>query len=209
MTLSPSLTHVEPSLRFLRRTGRPANARELLLAAVRDIEPRGSASPDQLSMYGTLLEAAAYTCCGRRQSVRRQRTHRRGQGQCNSARRRRQSQVHCLRPNECRPLPGQASLRCSGDSGTAIEHAKTVRPSAIPTAERQGRYWIDVARAYHQWDKPEPCYRALLAAEHCAPDEVRYRPPVHRIAEDLLRANRRQSLPGLPAFARRIGVPVQ
>ena len=48
-----------------------------------------------------------------------------------------------------------------GDSGTAIEHARTLRPAAIPTAERQGRYWIDVARAYHQWGKPEPCYRAL------------------------------------------------
>jgi hypothetical protein len=74
-----------------------------------------------------------------------------------------------------------------GDNGTAIEHAKTLRPAAIPTAERQGRYWIDVARAYHQWG--------------------RYRPPVHRIAEDLIRADRRQSLPGLAAFARRIGVP--
>ena len=48
--------------------------------------------------------------------------------------------------------------------------------------------------------------RALLAAERAAPAEVRYRPPVHRMTEDLLRADRR-SLPGLRAFARRIGVP--
>ena len=27
-----------------------------------------------------------------------------------------------------------------GDNGTAIEHARTVAPGAIPTAERRGRY---------------------------------------------------------------------
>ncbi len=34
----------------LRRTGRPAQARELLISAARDIEPGGKASPEQLSM---------------------------------------------------------------------------------------------------------------------------------------------------------------
>lgn len=92
-----------------------------------------------------------------------------------------------------------------GDNGTAIEHAKTLRPAVIPTAERQARYWIDVARAYRQWRKPEHCYRALLAAERAAPAEARYRPSVHRMTEDLLRIDRHH-LPGLHAFARRIGL---
>jgi hypothetical protein len=44
----------------------------------------------------------------------------------------------------------QASIvQVLGDNGTAIEHAKTLRPAAIPTVERQGRYWINVARAFH------------------------------------------------------------
>jgi hypothetical protein len=77
----------------------------------------------------------------------------------------------------------------------------------IITAERQGRYWVDVAGAYHQWGKAEPCYRALLSAERAAPAEVSYRPPVHRMTKALLRADRRQSVPGLRAFAQRIGVP--
>jgi hypothetical protein len=94
-----------------------------------------------------------------------------------------------------------------GDSGTAIQHASKLNLAAIPTAERRGRFWIDVARAYHQWGKPEACYRALLAAERAAPGEVRYRPPVHRITEDLLRADRRTALPELASFARRIGIP--
>ena len=62
-------------------------------------------------------------------------------------------------------------------------------------------------RGHHQWGKPEPFYRAPLSAERAAPAEVSYRPPVHRMTKDLLRADRRQSLPGLRAFAHRIGVP--
>jgi transcriptional regulator with XRE-family HTH domain len=92
-----------------------------------------------------------------------------------------------------------------GDSGTSIQYARKLHPAVLTTAERQGRYWVDVARAYHQWGKPEPCYRALLSAERAAPAEVSYRPPVHRMTKDLLRADR--SLPGLRAFAHRIGVP--
>ena len=37
-----------------------------------------------------------------------------------------------------------------GDSGTAIEYARKLHPAVITTAERRGRYWVDVARAYHQ-----------------------------------------------------------
>jgi hypothetical protein len=96
--------------------------------------------------------------------------------------------------------------RGTEDNGTAIAHAKTLNPMAIPTAERRGRYWIDVARSWHQWSKPESCYRALRAAERAAPAEVRYRPPVRRMAEDLLRVDRRGALPGLRAFAARVGV---
>ena len=192
----------------LRRTGRAANARELLLAAVRDIEPQGFAGPAQLSMYGTLLEAAAYTAAvdGNRSAA----SELIGEAKAAATRLGGDANHRFTAFGPTNVALYQVSIaQVLGDSGTAIEHAKTVRPSAIPTPERQGRYWIDVSRAYHQWGKPEPCFRALLAAERCAPDEVRYRPPVHRIAEDLLRADRRQALPGLPAFARRIGVPAR
>jgi len=190
----------------LRRTGRPAKARELLILAAHDIEPGGDPSPDQLSMYGTLLEVAAYTAAvdGNRPAA----TELIGEAKATATRLGRDANYRFTAFGPANVALYQVSIaQVLGDNGTAIEHAKTLRPAAIPTAERQGRYWIDVARAYHQWDKPGPCYSALLAAEHAAPAEVRYRPPVHRIAEDLLRADRRQSLAGLPAFARRIGVP--
>jgi hypothetical protein len=43
-----------------------------------------------------------------------------------------------------------------GDSGTAIEYARKLHPAVITTAERRGRYWVDVARAYHQWANLSP-----------------------------------------------------
>jgi hypothetical protein len=189
----------------LRRIGRRAKAREMLLSAAYDTQPAGLVSPEQLSMYGTLLATAAYTAAvdGDRPAA----SELIGEAKATAARLGQDANYRFTAFGPANVTLYQISIaQVQGDSGTAIEHARTVRPDAIPTAERRGRYWIDVARAFHQWNKPEPCYRALLAAERAAPAEVRYRPPVHRITEDVLRADRR-SLPGLRDFARRTGVP--
>jgi hypothetical protein len=188
----------------LRRTGRRAKARELLLSAIDDIEPGGKVSAEQLSMYGTLLETAAYTAAvdGNRAAA----SELIGEAQAAAARLGHDANYRFTAFGPANVTLYQVSIaQVLGDSGTAIEHARTLRPTAIPTAERRGRYWIDVARAFHQWNKAQPCYRALLAAERDAPAEVHYRPPVHRMTEDLLRADR--TLPGLRDFARRIGLP--
>ncbi|WP_432047199.1 helix-turn-helix domain-containing protein [Streptomyces asiaticus] len=89
-----------------------------------------------------------------------------------------------------------------GDAGQAIEHARRVDTAALPTSERQARYWIDVARAFDQWGKPDRCYRALLAAERAAPQEVR-RGSVRTMAAGLMRHDR--ALPGVRGFAQRVG----
>lgn len=76
---------------------------------------------------------------------------------------------------------------------------------AILLAERRARYRSDVARSFHQWGKPEQCYRALLAAEQASPDEVRHRKPIHQITTSLLHHPTAHTLPGLRAFAHRTG----
>ena len=149
-------------------------------------------------MYGTLLEVAAYTAAvnGNRHTA----SDLIGEATATARRLGQDANHHFTAFGPSGVTLYQVSIAqvASATTGPPSGAAKTLRPAAIPTAERRGRYWIDVARAYHQWGKPEPCYRALLSAEHAAPAEVRYRPPVHRITEDLLRASRRQSLPGLP-----------
>jgi hypothetical protein len=97
--------------------------------------------------------------------------------------------------------------RVLGDYGTAIDAARQINPTAIPLAEQRARYWANTARALHAWGKPEQCYRALLAAEHAAPDEVRYRKPIQQITTSLLQHPTANRLPGLRSFARRTGLP--
>ncbi|MEU4302882.1 helix-turn-helix domain-containing protein [Kitasatospora aureofaciens] len=92
-----------------------------------------------------------------------------------------------------------------GDAGRAIEFARTVDPTALPTAERQARFFTDVARAFDQWGKPEQTFQALLAAEEAAPQEVR-RGAVRDLAAGLLRHDRK--LPGVRDFAGRAGVQI-
>lgn len=92
-----------------------------------------------------------------------------------------------------------------GDAGRAIELAATIDPTTLPTAERQARFFTDVARAFDQWGKPEQCFRALLAAEEAAPQEVR-RGSVRDLTAGLLRHDRK--LPGIRDFATRAGVQI-
>lgn len=90
-----------------------------------------------------------------------------------------------------------------GDAGTAIAHAHAVTPADLRLPERRSRYWVDVARAYHQWGKPEPCYQALRIAERQAPEEIRARPIVRDLTRHLLEEP--TPLPGVRDLARRVG----
>jgi hypothetical protein len=189
----------------MRRTGRPGPARALLIEAADDIAPRRAATPEQLSMYGTLLQVAAYTAAvdGDRAEARDLITE--AQGAATRLGRDANHRHTAFGPTNV-ALYQVSIAQVLGDNGAAIEHAKSINPAVILTPERRGRYWIDVARAWHQWGKPEACYRALLAAERAAPAEVRYRPPVRRMTNDLLRTKRHATLPGLRDFARRVEV---
>lgn len=95
-----------------------------------------------------------------------------------------------------------------GDGGTAIDHARRVRPAELPTVERQARYWVDVARAFAMWGKYEDCYRALLAAERAAPEETRSLPAVRFLVQALVARTRRSATPGLREFAVRVHAPI-
>ncbi|GAA4616474.1 hypothetical protein GCM10023195_73310 [Actinoallomurus liliacearum] len=95
-----------------------------------------------------------------------------------------------------------------GDAGTAIDHARHVRPAELPTVERRARYWVDVARAFALWGKYEDCYRALLAAERAAPEETRSLPVVRTLVQALVANTRRSTAPGLREFASRVNAPI-
>ncbi|WP_435153365.1 hypothetical protein [Micromonospora aurantiaca (nom. illeg.)] len=72
-----------------------------------------------------------------------------------------------------------------GDAGTAIAIARTVPLDKVTLAERRASLYVDVARAYTQWGRYEHGLNALRTAYEVAPEEIRCRPAVQRIAGDL------------------------
>lgn len=72
-----------------------------------------------------------------------------------------------------------------GDAGTAIAIARTVPLEKVALAERKASLFVDVARAYTQWGRYEHGLTALRTAYEVAPEEIRCRPAVQRIAGDL------------------------
>ncbi|WP_328377573.1 MULTISPECIES: transcriptional regulator [unclassified Streptomyces] len=72
-----------------------------------------------------------------------------------------------------------------GDAGAALEAGKNLRASQFPTAERKARMGTDMARAWWAWNRPEQTARALLDAYRASPGEVRDRPAIRAIVDDL------------------------
>ncbi|GAA2657704.1 XRE family transcriptional regulator [Streptomyces lunalinharesii] len=183
-----------------RRQGHLARATDIAVRAAQDLRAdRTAAEPVRLAAGSSLLATAAYTAAKRGD---RPVAHALIAEAAQTAKAGRSTP-------EARTDTGLVQVRLHelsvhyllGDAGQAIDLAKTIDP----TAERQGRFFIDVARCFDQWGKPEQCYRALLAAEHAAPQEIR-RGAVQDLAGGLIRHDRR--LPGVRAFAGRAGLPV-
>ncbi|MEU9146564.1 helix-turn-helix transcriptional regulator [Streptomyces sp. NPDC048349] len=72
-----------------------------------------------------------------------------------------------------------------GDAGTALEAGRNLHADQFPTIERKGRMHTDLARAWWQRSKPEQTVGELLAAARLAPGEVRDRPAIRKIVDDL------------------------
>jgi hypothetical protein len=188
----------------LRRAGHAETAQRLVVDTAAALQPDLGSGPEYLSVYGSLLSTAAYTAAvdGDRGTAGTLI----GEAADTAARLGADGNHRFTAFGPTGVGLYQISIaRVLGDSGAAIETAQRINPTAIPLAERRARYWSDVARCFHQWDKPTQCYRALLAAERTSPDEVRYRKPIQQITTSLLQHPTAHTLPGLRAFAARTG----
>lgn len=189
----------------LRRTGHSDSASQLILDTAASLQPQLHRGVDHLATFAALLSTAAYTAAtdGDRNGARTLITE-----AAHAATRIDHSGGAVTGFGTGSVALYQVSIaRVLGDAGTAIDAARRIDPASIQSAETRARYWSDIARAFHQWGKPEQCYRALRAAEHAAPDEVRYRKPIQKITADLLQHPQTAALPGLRSFARRTGTP--
>ena len=92
-----------------------------------------------------------------------------------------------------------------GEAGEALSRAANVSVEAL-SAERRGRFLIDVARAHGQRRETAGAVAALNAALELTPEQVRYHPMVRELVRDLVRRGRRRPNPELLALARNVGV---
>jgi len=186
----------------MRRYGHHGTAISLLADTALSLgADTGSPDPNLLGTYGSLLCTAAYTAA--------QHDHRSraleliGEAE-ETARRLGEAIPNQTAFSATNVTIYQIGVRTAlGDAGTALDYAHRVEIRSLPTAERQARFALDTARAWHRFGDPRRCYLALHAVEHLAPEELR-RPSVRSLVTGLLHA------PGptptdLREFATRIG----
>ncbi|HYU65946.1 MAG TPA: hypothetical protein VEK09_04285 [Jatrophihabitantaceae bacterium] len=93
-----------------------------------------------------------------------------------------------------------------GDAGMAIDQARHVDLDQVSVLERRAMLYVDVARAYNQWGRYEQAYKAIRQAETIAPEEVRFRPAVHRLIADLVVRSPRSVQSQIREYANQLGV---
>lgn len=182
-----------------RRTGHHDRARTLTLQAADQLNiGRNTAPPEALSLHGVLMCSAGYAAA--RAGDRERAADLLDEAQATAARLTDHPARH--RALVTNVISHQVSAAyVLGDAGTALHHARNADLRAFPNTERQGRFLVDVALAFAQWDKPQEAYSVLLDAERRAPGEIRTRSAVRGLVTDLMRHRRAVTLPGLRDLA--------
>lgn len=82
-----------------------------------------------------------------------------------------------------------------GDPGKAREIARTVDPTRVPSAARQGMFWADLGRGLAtQRATQDDAVKALRRAEDIAPQRIRTNPFVRETIGDLMRRAQRDAV---------------
>ncbi|MFE0024379.1 XRE family transcriptional regulator [Amycolatopsis sp. NPDC059021] len=178
-----------------RRAGHHERAQALVLSAAEQLD---TTTPEHLSLHGVLMCSAGYAAA--RAGDRDRAMSLLDEAAATATRLSgHPARQQVLNANIISHRVSAAYLL--GDAGTALQHARAARPADFPSAERHGRFLVDVALAFAQWDKPEQAYRTLLAAERRAPGEVHTRSAARGLISDLMRHRNQPALPGLRHLA--------
>lgn len=186
----------------LRRHGHHDTATTLLTTTALDLgADSGNPAPELLATYGSLLCTASYTAA----------LHGNRSGALELIS---EAETTATRLGDARvphnPFsPTNVTIyqigvhTALGDAGTALDHARKIDLRTVPTPERQARFCLDTARAWHRFGSPSKCFQALQVAEHCAPEELR-RSSVRSLVVSLVETPG-PTLSGLREFAVRCG----
>jgi transcriptional regulator with XRE-family HTH domain len=188
---------------ILRHEGRQRIADQITLTAAGRLEATGLVTPAQSAAYTQMLCTCAYNAAqaGDRDRALELIT----EAEQAAAR----LPDHPVGGQPFTVTPAQVTLYrvgvhwSLGDAGAALHVGRSLHPGQFSTPERRGRLHTDMARAWWQWGKPEHTARALLAAHHQAPAEVRDRPAIRKLVTDLTGQHPR--VPGVRELATTVG----
>ncbi len=168
-----------------RHEGRHGEAQRLMTSAAADVEATGLRTGASAAAYAQMLCTLAYTAArgGQRADAL---------AMTEEARRAARRLPETPPPGRLFPIhPAAVDLYAAGvhwalgDAGAALEAGKDLRPEQFTTAERKARLGTDMARAWRAWNRPEQTARALLDAHRASPGEVRDRPAIRSIVDEL------------------------
>ncbi|QKV94162.1 helix-turn-helix transcriptional regulator [Streptomyces sp. NA02950] len=169
----------------LRHQEQPGAAQRLILSAAARVEATGLTATSQSAAYAQMLCTTSYTAArgGERDQaltmIREASRAARGLPQHVPA-------GHLFPITPAIVALYEVSVHWAlGDAGSAIQAGQALHPDQFPTAERKGRMYTDLGRAWWQWGKPEQTANALHSALRVCPGEVRDRPAIRRIVHDL------------------------
>jgi hypothetical protein len=186
----------------MRRHGHHDTAITLLTSTALDLgADSGDPAPNLLAAYGSLLCTASYTAA--QNGHRLQAVELINEAEAAAAR---LSDVQA--PGNPFSVTNVAIYQIGvhtalGDAGTALDYARKIELRSVPTPERQARFWVDTARAWHRFGNTHNSFQALQAADRSAPEEVR-RSSVRSLLTTLLDAPG-PTPSGLRDFATRCG----
>ncbi|MGX1975826.1 transcriptional regulator [Streptomyces kronopolitis] len=177
----------------LRHQDQNAAAQRLMYSAAADVEATGLRTDASAAAYAQMLCTLAYTAARGGQRTE-------ALAMTEEARRAARRLPKTAPAGRLFPLsPAAVDLYAVGvhwalgDAGAALEAGKNLREEQFPTAERKARMGTDMARAWWAWNRPEQTAHALLGAYRASPSEVRDRPAIRGIVDELAQRHPRTS----------------
>jgi len=185
---------------------RSEKAQQVALTALTTVEPGlGTAVPAHLSVYGALLQTSAVIAARRGDRTRANEFLAEAATTAQRLGEDRNDFWTVFGPTNVGIHRASVAVEL-GDAGRAVEQARAIDASRLPSLERRTHHLLDVAQGYGQWRKDHEAFDAWLQAERLAPQEVHYQPAVQRLVVELLQRERRTTKPRLRELAARVGV---
>jgi transcriptional regulator with XRE-family HTH domain len=185
---------------------RDDRAEQVAVTALTTLEPGlGSAPPAQLSIYGALLQTSAVVAARRGDRARANEFLAEAATTAQRLGEDRNDFWTVFGPTNVGIHRTSVAVEL-GDAGAAVEQARAIDPSHLPSLERRTHHLLDLAQGYGQWRKDHEAVEVLLQAERLAPQEVHSQPAVQRLVVELLQRERRTTKPKLRQLAARVGV---